>query len=646
MPAPVDTAPPPVSAPPRRAAVPAAAASPEPRAGPAARRWAWPAALAALIAGGLALRLWGLRHGLPYVYNVDEQAHFVPRAIGFFGHSFNPHYFVNPPAFTYVLHAVVAVWFGGGTGAARAMSADPAEVFAVARGVSAALGAAAAGLLALAAARLLGSRAAGLLAGGLLAVAFLPVHYGHLALNDGPALAAVALGLLGAAGVLRRGRRRDYLLAGAAVGLAAATKYTAGIVLLPVLGAAAVAARRDGARAAAGGLALGLAAALGAFVAANPYAALDAGAFAHGLAKQASAAGSTTKLGASGAGGHEFYLATLAWGFGWLPAAAAAAGALGTAWRDRRLALVLVPGPVLFWLWMGAQDRHFGRWLMPVLPILCVLAAWAALHAVRAVRRRRPGLAAPAAAALAAALLAQGLVASVHNDAVLARADTRNLARAWLEDHVPAGAAVVVEPIVPDRWVARWRALPAGAADGQGALLAPAAGAAGAGLPGAAAGLAARLAATVAAPRAIGGVPLQRLPRSPRIVGAEGYERSLWPGLLAAYRRAGACWVVTGSTQQGRAAAQPARVPGAVAYYRALRREGTVAARFRPVDPGDAAIPFDFDQSFNAAALRVRRAGPEVVVYRLHGGACGAAPRGRAADAAVSALSSRGRTLP
>lgn len=598
------------------------------RSGPAVR-WAWPAAVALLALAALGLRAWGLRHGLPYVYNVDEQSHFVPRAIGFFGHSYNPHYFVNPPAFTYVLHAVFAAWFGGGDAVARAASADPGAVYTVARAVSAALGAAAVALLAVAAARLLGSRAAGLLAGALLAVAFLPVHYGHLALNDGPALAAVALGLLGSAGVLQRGRRRDYLLAGAAVGLAAATKYTAGIVLVPVLGAALMAARTDRG-AAARGAGVALAAALAAFVAANPYAVLDADAFLHGLAKQAGAAGSTTKLGMAETSGHAYYLATLGWGLGWLPAAAAVGGAIGTVWRDRRLAGVLVPAPVLFIAWMGMQDRFFGRWLMPILPILCVLAAWTVLAVVRAVRGRHPGLAPGVAAVLAGALLAQGVVSSLHNDAVLARADTRGLARDWLARHVAPGTPVVVEPIVPDAWAAPWQAAgprPGGAA----ALAAGVADGARAGGAAAAAGLAARLGAAAAAPRRIGGRPLERLPRSPRVVGAEGYVRTLQPALLDAYRRDGACWVVTGSTQQGRAAAQPARVPGALAYYRALAREATVAARFSPFDPGAAPVPFGFDRSFNAQPLAYRRPGPVVTIYRLRGGRCGPAPDGRAA---------------
>src|SRR5688500_5975620 len=69
-------------------------------------RWAWPAALVGLFVPALILRLVGFKTGLPYVYNADENAHFVPRAIGMFGHGWNPGYFINPPAFTYVLHVL------------------------------------------------------------------------------------------------------------------------------------------------------------------------------------------------------------------------------------------------------------------------------------------------------------------------------------------------------------------------------------------------------------------------------------------------------------------------------------------------------------------------------------------------------------
>ena len=60
-------------------------------------------------------------------------------------------------------------------------------------------------------------------------------------------------------------------------------------------------------------------------------------------------------------------------------------------------------------------------------------------------------------ALLVAALLAQGLIYSVHSGLVLARADTRNLTRAWMLAHIPAGAGIVAEPVEPQEW-ARERA--------------------------------------------------------------------------------------------------------------------------------------------------------------------------------------------
>ena len=211
-----------------------------------AARWpaAWPfaVAVAVVVLGALALRLWGFRQGLPLVYNADENAHFVAGAIGMFGHTYNPNYFINPPAYTYLLHVAFALGFGGRDGVSEAFAADPGDVFAVARALSAVLGALAVGLLAWAGARLF-DRRIGLVAAALLAVAFLPVHYAHFALNDVPTLAPVCLALVGIARRLRpAGASATTRSPGAGLGLACATKYTGGIVLLPLLAAALVGA--------------------------------------------------------------------------------------------------------------------------------------------------------------------------------------------------------------------------------------------------------------------------------------------------------------------------------------------------------------------------------------------------------------------
>jgi hypothetical protein len=88
--------------------------------------------------------------------------------------------------------------------------------------------------------------------------------------------------------------------------------------------------------------------------------------------------------------------------------------------------------------------------------------------------------------------------------------------------------------------------------------------------------------------------------------------------MLDRYARGGYCFVVTGSTQMGRALREPGEVPRAVAYYRALDRRSTVLYR---VSPG-AARPFSFDFSYNAYPLAYDRPGPQITVRRLRGGGC------------------------
>jgi hypothetical protein len=525
-------------------------------------------ALPAVLVVALGLRLWGIHHGLPYVYNPDENAHFVPRAIGMFGHSLDPQYFVNPPAFTYLLHVAFWVRWGSRTAVGDAFATDPGGAFTIARVLTALLGAASVGLLAWVGARLV-DRRTGLVAAALLAVAFLPVHYAHQAVNDVPAMAPLCLSLVGIAGVYRGGRLRDYALAGTALGVACATKYTAGIVLLCLLGAAlAVPDNRWR------GLGLAAACAVAGFVVANPYALFDLDMFREGLARQSEASSDGGgKLGLVADSGILYYAGTLTWGLGWLPALAAAGGAVWLAVKRQRLALVLVPAPLLFLLFMGLQDRFFARWLLPVYPLLCLLAAIGALAALRRV---------PAPALVATVLLcAQGLVFAVHNDAILSRPDTRALARDWMVAHVPEGTKVVIEPIAPDQWAmdvghpsrltrtghrwAKWRT-----SNFRG-----------------------------------------------KRVKLEDYERTLSPPLLGRYARAGYCVVLTGSIQQGRALREPDAAPEAVAYYRALERRSRVLYRVTPL-PGNRAVPpFSFDFSFNGYPLDYRRAGPEIVVRRL-----------------------------
>ena len=441
-----------------------------------------------------------------------------------------------------------------------------------------------------------------------MAFAFLPVYYSHLALNDVPTLVPILVSLYGSAGILTRDRRSDWVLAGLGLGLAAATKYTAAIVLIPLLIAAAyqvVHGRRWNAL-----ILLGIAGviSLAAFVVANPYSVISDVEFRQALLKQQTAAGDLGKLGQTESSGILYYLWSLTWGIGWIPALAAAAGAVLLLIRDRWRGIFLALFPLVFILFMGTQGRFFGRWLIPIIPAVILLASYAAVSAIDRIRipPRIRWASGAALAIVSLALVAQSLVHSINVDRALSRADTRNLARNWLVEHVPAGSKVVIEPIVPHPYIHdpgkpnpitpsgnRWIKYPTAKStvDDKGRKL-----------PG-------------------GKV---------RVVYVEDYERILRPALLRDYHFKRYCWVMVGSTQYGRAFADPMKVPKAIDYYRLLERQGRVVYRVSPYKnddgpdrPGKTKVPFSFDFSFNYYPLSYERPGPEIIIYRIPRNKCG-----------------------
>jgi hypothetical protein len=237
---------------------------------------------------------------------------------------------------------------------------------------------------------------------------------------------------------------------------------------------------------------------------------------------------------------------------------------------------------------------------MPIFPIVVILAAYGAVEAVRWVVRTT-GLPASFTAALATVLLlSQSLVAVIHNDLVLSRPDTRNLTRAWMVAHVPTGAKVVIEPEVPDSWSsdigrslpwtpngARWSRFPTWLTDIDA-----------------------------------NGNPLPL--GEHRYVVVDQYERTLRPALLDEYVQRGYCWIVIGSLQAGRAFANPGAAPAAVQYYRALASRARLVYHVTPFSAGTQSVPFSFDWSIDYYPRQYRRPGPEMSIYELYGGKCGA----------------------
>ena len=289
-----------------------------------------------------------------------RERHFVPRAIGMFGHSLNPDYFVNPPAFTYLLHAAVR----GPLGRTRrrvggAFAADPTTAFAIARALRRPCSARSpSGCWRSPGARLFDDRRVGArrrrAARGRVPARALR----HFALNDVPTLAPLCLALVGVAGIYRAGRLRDYALAGRRASAWPARPSTpAGIVLLPLLVAAALGRRAP--RRPLGDLALAGVPRARRVPGRQPVRAARPPRVPRRAEQAVRAASATSggKLGLADSSGSSTTSATLTWGLGWLPCAGrarrrgrAASRATG-GWR-----CVLVPAPSCCSSLLGQQD--------------------------------------------------------------------------------------------------------------------------------------------------------------------------------------------------------------------------------------------------------------------------------------------------
>jgi Dolichyl-phosphate-mannose-protein mannosyltransferase len=565
------------------------------------------------LVAGFALRVWNIDYGLPFVYSIDEGSHFTSRAVEMFWQDLDPGYYQNPAAYTYLVYGLLRAMYGplGSffdlqfANVTEQFDKNPTEIWIAARTLAAGLCMGGVAATYWAARRLWGVREA-LVAAAVLAFAFLPVAYSRVAVTDVGALIGVALSLGLSVWAYERGRLLAFALAGAAAGLAVSFKYTAGLALLPVAIAALGRLRTDGGRALAG-LALGTSLAALVFVALNPYLFDSLDAWWSDLRDQAEVARDQPKPGQE-SGGVSYYLESLTWGLGWAAALAALAGAVIELRRNVVRGLMLIAVPLALFVYLSAQSRYFGRWLLPAYPALAMLAAAAVGQAADLVGERwrewpsAPRLAGALAVVLTVLLLAQPFAADVRSAQVLGRDDTRQQARDWLEAHYPPELRASVEPAVPGRW---FRSNPEGDPPSWLSRCPRRDGWTEPGWSYVAGG----------GERVCSQYKPGLVARPDGGVRASSYHAVLSPDVIDDYRLYGYCLVVTADVVEDRAL--QTGDADARAYYDRLARESRVVKTFSPYDEDADPVPFSFDLSYNYYPLEYHRPGPTFRIHRL-----------------------------
>jgi hypothetical protein len=444
---------------------------------PLTPRWLSRATLGVLLAGALLLRAWGIQFGLPHLYYWDEPS-IVSKSVQFGTGDLDPHFYMYPALFMYVVFGVIGAYFVGARLTGHFHSAqdlaveyllDPSNVYLAARATTAVLGTATVALTYLLGSRLWGKRV-GLLGALFLAVAFIHTSNSHVAIADIPQGFLIVAACLPLLQVLRRGLLRDYALAGALIGLGMATKYLAGMLLLSLVVAHCLGPRvRDRSMNLSSRwapLLLGFAAALGGFFAGSPFTLLNFREFLAAFAtqKQMSEGGSGSSIG-------YLLFRLIPADFGWPLAVAALLGLvvlLGRVLRTRdREALLLLVFPTVYLAFVARYPSIFPRYLVPVEPFLALLAAVAVEAGFSALARRAGSRVALGALSVTCAVL---VFLPLRNDLrwdrmLSAEVDTRTQALRWAEANIPGGTPVALHkfagqvyfnaPLVTDAAVTR-----------------------------------------------------------------------------------------------------------------------------------------------------------------------------------------------
>ena len=439
--------------------------------------WRANALLAAILALAALLRFWGLRWGLPnslhaYSYHPDE---FLTVGAAAMALSSALPYFYNYPSL-YVYLAALAIAVGTGYGLT-----GPAAPYLCARAVTALLGIGAVWVIYWAANRLwqpchsdqsgprhsglseqspeppTSSKMTGILAALVLCVAPLHVQHSHFATVDVPATLFVAV-CLGFAGlVLQRGLLRDNMLCGAMAGLAAGTKYNAGLVVLALIAAhvfrdlsgaqipaspapLALSGRRPYRRAAK--LLAGIGCAIAAFVISTPGVIFQWSAFRHGFLYEIvhSRVGHGLTFVHTGNGFLFTFTSSLWCGLG--PALAilfVVCAGYGLARLDRR-ALIILAFALPYYALISLSEVRFARYGLPLFPAAALLIAWGATD----LWKRLPESIRWVWAGVLTAAVAGTLLYAVALDRLFVQPTPQDRAARWIFGNIPRGSTIGV----------------------------------------------------------------------------------------------------------------------------------------------------------------------------------------------------------
>jgi 4-amino-4-deoxy-L-arabinose transferase-like glycosyltransferase len=407
--------------------------------------------IAGIVILAAVLRFTALGSGVPAAVGSDEPF-IMEKAVSMMkSGEFNPGIFDYPSLYFYMQTAVATARYLAGTLSGEWFHLNDvigADFYLWGRALTATLG-----TLTIVLVWRVGRRlgvAAGLLGALFLTIQPQHVRESHFVLTDVPMTCFVTLALLLSLRAADVRTVSAFGWAGIAVGLAAATKYTAVLAILMPLVVLLLTPREQvhqlrAALAIVGGAAM-------TYLVAAPYTVLDLPAFLNGFGHLAM---SYVKAAEPSPPAWQTYLLHLRVNIGWPLLLLAIAAVVIAPWQVSRRRdasrFVWAAGAIfvaVFFLSISRQKLIFGRYLLPILPPLLVLAAGMLVLAVAWLRARLPArrlwpLALTSAIVVAVITVPVSRTSSILS--TMSKVSSNEMAYQWILKNVPPGSRVIVE---------------------------------------------------------------------------------------------------------------------------------------------------------------------------------------------------------
>jgi hypothetical protein len=280
----------------------------------------------------------------------------------------------------------------------------------------------------------------------LLAVSIFHVQSSHFIATDVPVAFFIVLSLYAAGRIVDGGNLGHYVLAGLAIGLAVGTKYSAYVIVIPVLLAHLVAWRKGKTRLVSTFLLWSGLVAVGTAILTTPYSLLDYPQFIDDVIYEWRHHKVVGHIGAEGESAR--WLVSRLWNSSdrWLTIAAIIGFGLGIWQREWKILLVLSYA-LIYFLSMASNLVRFERFLVPLIPAFALAAGYAFAVIIERWPSRNVQI---AMIILLGLMLIEPATAIIGTGRTLTQTDVRTIARAWIQENIPSGSKIAREIYAPN----------------------------------------------------------------------------------------------------------------------------------------------------------------------------------------------------